>query len=493
MVGAGGSTAQPPPFLTKTFDMVSDPETNDVVSWSGDGKRFVVWKPMEFARDLLPKHFKHNNFSSFVRQLNTYGFRKSSPDQQEFENDMFLEGQRDLLGDIQRRKAPPAGKSGSSQAMVSGGMPMEPGEAGPSSATPGAPYSTGMEVNLIEGNRGEAIEVGQYGIADEVASLKRDKNVLMMELVRLRQQQQSNENHMRSLRAGRIPDDFLALAMKNSVMLSSGMAGAAQDFLRMGDMMDDRRDHSKRARRSPEPGGQKIVLHQSQKPNRHDVENWFREPDNAPSHEFAQLFDNFRRQNINRESNSYGSPAGQQTVVDDSVTVTPFDGSIPEDAATIEPTVVVVPGGGWQPEYGRAGGSAIPSSAGMPVSVGLSTSGQFPTSVGPAVFMPGQAHPMAIGVQPTRSSSSDGYLQPTSSSRGLGGSNAGTQVQGHPQNEFYDMANEAFSGAGNGDISTDCIPFNADEYIRNPSGIDEAFLNSWMKDPSVQNYQQPSK
>ena len=62
----------PTPFLTKTFNLVEDPSTNDVISWNEDGSSFVVWNQTDFAKDLLPKHFKHNNFSSFVRQLNTY-------------------------------------------------------------------------------------------------------------------------------------------------------------------------------------------------------------------------------------------------------------------------------------------------------------------------------------------------------------------------------------------------------------------------------------
>ncbi|KAH7571501.1 hypothetical protein JRO89_XS04G0063300 [Xanthoceras sorbifolium] len=67
---ANGNTL--PPFLSKIYDLVEDPSTNDVVSWSAANNSFVVWKVAEFSRDLLPKYFKHSNFSSFVRQLNTY-------------------------------------------------------------------------------------------------------------------------------------------------------------------------------------------------------------------------------------------------------------------------------------------------------------------------------------------------------------------------------------------------------------------------------------
>ncbi|GAU39511.1 hypothetical protein TSUD_68750 [Trifolium subterraneum] len=59
------------PFLEKTYDIVNDPNTDEIVSWSST-KSFVIWNPTEFACVILPTYFKHNSFSSFTRQLDTY-------------------------------------------------------------------------------------------------------------------------------------------------------------------------------------------------------------------------------------------------------------------------------------------------------------------------------------------------------------------------------------------------------------------------------------
>ncbi|KAJ1897005.1 hypothetical protein LPJ66_003651, partial [Kickxella alabastrina] len=101
-------------FVSKLHEMVNDSQYQHLISWNFSGTSFVVCNIMEFSRELLPKHFKHNNFSSFVRQLNMYGFHKVNKSPRghrtmaenqiwEFSHPKFIRDRPDLLEQIKRK------------------------------------------------------------------------------------------------------------------------------------------------------------------------------------------------------------------------------------------------------------------------------------------------------------------------------------------------------------------------------------------------------
>ena len=87
-----------------------------IAGWSTDGASFLVRDTDRFAKTVIPQFFKHNKWSSFVRQLNFYGFKKVKGEavtvaQEErlegmvqFRHEHFLRGRPDQLVEIQRRK-----------------------------------------------------------------------------------------------------------------------------------------------------------------------------------------------------------------------------------------------------------------------------------------------------------------------------------------------------------------------------------------------------
>ncbi|XP_069017705.1 heat shock factor protein 2 isoform X1 [Embiotoca jacksoni] len=103
-----------PAFLTKLWTLVEDADTNGLICWSQEGNSFLVLDEQRFAKEILPKFFKHNNMASFIRQLNMYGFRKvmhmdtgivkqERDGPVEFQHPYFKHGQDDLLENIKRK------------------------------------------------------------------------------------------------------------------------------------------------------------------------------------------------------------------------------------------------------------------------------------------------------------------------------------------------------------------------------------------------------
>lgn len=170
------------PFLFKTYNLVSDPSTDAILSWKADGKSFIVHHPERMARELLPSTFKHANFASFVRQLNNYGFRKMQQDTMEFGAANFERGKPELLKHLRRNDA--------SRHQKKAKQRVETEAAAAATAATAAPSA------------GEQLGVGG-GVAvtysSEIDDLKRDRVLLMREVYMLREKQILMQNEIQML------------------------------------------------------------------------------------------------------------------------------------------------------------------------------------------------------------------------------------------------------------------------------------------------------
>ncbi|GAB5588398.1 Heat shock transcription factor [Umbelopsis nana] len=165
-----------PAFLNKLYNMVQDPASNDLIRWSEDGKSFIVVRHEDLAKEVLPRFFKHNNFSSFVRQLNMYGFHKVPHLQQgvlqadsdtewwEFSNPHFQRNHPDLLLLVTRKK----------------GRDQEEKEA------------PGLDLNHIL-DEISAIKKHQMNISSELKNIQQDNQVLWQETLAARERHQRHQ------------------------------------------------------------------------------------------------------------------------------------------------------------------------------------------------------------------------------------------------------------------------------------------------------------
>lgn len=167
-----------PAFVMKIWSMVNDPQNHEYIRWNEDGETFQVVHREEFMKSILPKYFKHNNFASFVRQLNMYGWHKiqdinsgsmkDDRNQEEvlkFKNPYFIRGREDLLDNIVRNK------TGNNE--------------------------DGLDVNLLNlqyvMNEIDQIKMNQLAILEDMRRMRKDNQVLWSEsfTARDRHQKQS--------------------------------------------------------------------------------------------------------------------------------------------------------------------------------------------------------------------------------------------------------------------------------------------------------------
>ncbi|KAM3147488.1 hypothetical protein pb186bvf_000295 [Paramecium bursaria] len=76
---------RPKLFLSKLKKILQNSALNHCIRWDEDGDKILLENKNYFILEVLPKYFRHNNYNSFLRQLNKYKFRLSKNKDQKIE------------------------------------------------------------------------------------------------------------------------------------------------------------------------------------------------------------------------------------------------------------------------------------------------------------------------------------------------------------------------------------------------------------------------
>lgn len=183
-----------PPFLHKIYEILENPCHQDLVSWNQEGNAFIIKNVTEFTENVLPKYFKHNNFASFVRQLNLYDFHKSRYENNgsEFYHKLFKKNEKHFLSEI-KRKMPNENCGNDSPSLFL----CTPEDLGAENLPPpNYQYSSSFQ-DLV--NRQDKLENAMKIVAEQNKQLIKENKMLWNEVSNLKAKQMNTEKATRTL------------------------------------------------------------------------------------------------------------------------------------------------------------------------------------------------------------------------------------------------------------------------------------------------------